>query len=692
MPYQSLYRRYRPQRFEEVRGQDHVVKTLRNAVRTATVAHAYLFSGPRGTGKTSTARILAKALNCAAPEDGEPCGRCQSCVEITEGRSFDVIELDAASNRGIDAMRELVARVALGTPGRWKVYIVDEVHMLTTEAANTLLKTLEEPPSHVVFVLATTEPQKVLLTIRSRTQPFEFRLLPAGLLVEHLRWVASDAGLDVAPEAIDLVARRGNGSARDALSVLDQVAAAGGIDQEPPGTDEVIEALSERDAGQALVFVAERAAAGHDARQLTRDILEHLRQVFLATMSRGLVGLPDDDLARVEAQGRRLGPAATVRAMETLGDTLVDMRDAPDPRVLLEVALVRLCNPDVDVSPAALLERVERLERALAERDGRASPPPPPAPPSVFPPAAQTTATAPGSAGPPAPARASGAADARQALGATRPDRSEAAPSRAAAPSPPAPSSAAPPPTPTPAATTPVSAAAAPPPPGPPGPPPAPSPPPAGARAPSTPPPAAGARAPDAPPPAAGARAPGAPGLPGAPGPPAHSGPPPTVASPTAPHGPPPGPTADPTSAPAAAGGDERPFPGRDDLTLAWGDRILDQLSRRAKVRFQVGRFVSTEGGAAVFALPNAVHRDRCEEARAEVEQALSAHFGRRIPLRLVVDQQPTRRSAADTAPAPEAPEEDVDLGDLRDAPPGALASPLDHVMEAFKGAQVVEE
>ncbi|HEX2273185.1 MAG TPA: DNA polymerase III subunit gamma/tau, partial [Acidimicrobiales bacterium] len=402
MPYQSLYRRYRPQRFDEVRGQDHVVKTLRNAVRTGTVAHAYLFSGPRGTGKTSTARILAKALNCAAPEDGEPCGRCPSCVEIAEGRSLDVIELDAASNRGIDAMRELVARVALGTPGRWKVYIVDEVHMLTTEAANTLLKTLEEPPAHVVFVLATTEPQKVLLTIRSRTQPFEFRLLPPGLLAEHVRWVAADAGLDVPPEAIDLVVRRGNGSARDALSVLDQVAAAGGIDHEPPGTDEVIEALCERDAGQALVFVAERAGAGHDARQLTRDILEHLRQVFLATMSRGLVGLPDDDLARVEAQGRRLGPAATVRAMETLGDALIDMRDAPDPRVLLEVALVRLCNPDVDVSPAALLERIERLERALAERGGRVPP----------------GAAAPSSSAPPSPtaAPASAAAGARQAL------------------------------------------------------------------------------------------------------------------------------------------------------------------------------------------------------------------------------------------------------------------------------------
>ena len=181
MAYQSLYRRYRPQRFADVRGQDHATRALRNSVRDGRVAHAYLFSGPRGTGKTSTARILAKALNCAAPQDGEPCGTCDSCVQIAAGASLDVHELDAASNNGVEAMRELVARTALGTPGRWKVYIVDEVHMLSAAASNALLKTLEEPPGHVVFVLATTDPQKVLSTIRSRTQHFEFRLLPADV-------------------------------------------------------------------------------------------------------------------------------------------------------------------------------------------------------------------------------------------------------------------------------------------------------------------------------------------------------------------------------------------------------------------------------------------------------------------------------------------------------------------------------
>ena len=329
------------------------------------MSHAYLFSGPRGTGKTSSARILAKALNCAAPTDGEPCGVCESCVEVAAGTSLDVHELDAASNNGVEAMRDLVARASLGTPGRWKVYIVDEVHMLSAAASNALLKTLEEPPAHVVFVLATTDPHKVLPTIRSRTQHFEFRLLPPDLLVEHLTWVAADAGLDVPSEAIELVARRGNGSARDALSALDQVAAAGGVEDERVAVEDLVEALAERDAGQALAAVAEASAAGRDPRQLARDLVERLREVFLALFNRDLVGLSDADLIRAEEQARRMGAPAAVRAIEVLGEALVDMRDSADPRITLEVALVRLARPDADASPGALLERLERLERRL---------------------------------------------------------------------------------------------------------------------------------------------------------------------------------------------------------------------------------------------------------------------------------------------------------------------------------------
>ncbi|MGH9149197.1 MAG: DNA polymerase III subunit gamma/tau, partial [Acidimicrobiales bacterium] len=209
LPYQSLYRRYRPQLFAEVRGQDHITRALRNTVRDDRVAHAYLFSGPRGTGKTSSARILAKALNCAHPDDGEPCGNCPSCVSVTEGRSFDVIELDAASNNGVDAMRDLVARASLVTPGRWKVYIIDEVQTLSTPASNTLLKTLEEPPPHVVFVLATTDPQRVLQTIRSRVQHHEFRLLGPDVLADLVEQVNADAGLGLAAGDLDQVVRRG---------------------------------------------------------------------------------------------------------------------------------------------------------------------------------------------------------------------------------------------------------------------------------------------------------------------------------------------------------------------------------------------------------------------------------------------------------------------------------------------------
>ncbi len=259
MAYQSLYRRYRPRRFAEVRGQEHLVRALQNAVREDRVGHAYLFSGPRGTGKTSTARILAKVLNCEAPVDGEPCGECASCLAIDAGTSFDVHELDAASNNGVEAVRDLIAKASLGTPGRTKVYILDEVHMLSTAASNALLKTLEEPPDHVVFVLATTDPQKVLPTIRSRTQHFEVHLLPAADLEGLVDFVVGDAGLEVSAEARDYVLRVGAGSARDTLSALDQVVAAGGVLEDTSVLDELVEALCDRDTGRALLGVQEFA-------------------------------------------------------------------------------------------------------------------------------------------------------------------------------------------------------------------------------------------------------------------------------------------------------------------------------------------------------------------------------------------------------------------------------------------------
>ena len=284
-PFVSLYRRFRPGTFSELRGQPHVVRALQSAVRDGHVAHAYLFSGPRGTGKTSSARILAKALNCQAPQDGEPCGVCTSCIEIARGSSLDVHELDAASNNGVDAMRDLVAHAALGTPGRWKVYIVDEVHMLSTAAANALLKTLEEPPSHVVFVLATTDPQKVPATIRSRTQHFEFRLFSAETLDELLRDVRSEAGLDISDETLASAVRRGRGSARDALSALDQAAATGSADEGRPEVSSVVEALCAGDAAAALVATAALHEAGWGPQQLAGELVAELRQGFLLTVA-----------------------------------------------------------------------------------------------------------------------------------------------------------------------------------------------------------------------------------------------------------------------------------------------------------------------------------------------------------------------------------------------------------------------
>ncbi|HEY5097955.1 MAG TPA: DNA polymerase III subunit gamma/tau, partial [Acidimicrobiales bacterium] len=420
-PYQSLYRRFRPARFDEVRGQDHVVLALRNAVRDQRVAHAYLFSGPRGTGKTSTARILAKALNCTDLRDGEPCGVCPSCVEIAKGTSLDVHELDAASNNGVEAMRDLVSRAALGTPGRQKVYIVDEVHMLSTAASNALLKTLEEPPAHVVFVLATTDPQKVLPTIRSRTQHFEFRLLGPETLGALLDQVRQDAHLDVPDEALALAVRRGRGSARDALSVLDQVAASDSVDDDLPELDEVVEALAERDIGRALVTVAHLTSAGFSPQQLAGDLVDDLRQGFLALVAPELMAVSGGERASMTSRAERVGLAALVRAMEVLGEAQVTMRDAPDPRVNLEVALVRLAHPEADESPQALLVRIERLESA--GRSAASAPPSPgssapPAPPAA-PPAPPLASDPPGPVAPDGPTTPESVVD-RQALGAFR--------------------------------------------------------------------------------------------------------------------------------------------------------------------------------------------------------------------------------------------------------------------------------
>ncbi|MFZ0769594.1 MAG: DNA polymerase III subunit gamma/tau [Acidimicrobiales bacterium] len=373
----SLYRRFRPARFAELRGQDHVVRALQGAVKNDRISHAYLFSGPRGTGKTTTARILAKALNCEQPVDGDACAVCASCLAIAKGTSLDVVELDAASNNGVDDIRDIIAGAWQVTPGRWKAYIFDEVHQLSKAASAALLKTLEEPPPHVVFVLATTDPHKVLPTIRSRTQHLEFRLLGAETLATLLHDVKSAAGLSVDDATIDAAVRLGRGSARDALSALDQLLATGSISETQPEFDALFEALASDDAVGALRSLAVLSREGWDPEQLAENFAGEVRQVFLLQVAPEVADAVDDDRERLLKWGQDLGLAKSVRILETVGRAILEMKSAPEKIVMLEVALVRLTRPDLDHSYEALDERLTRLERGSTRNP---SPGPPPAP------------------------------------------------------------------------------------------------------------------------------------------------------------------------------------------------------------------------------------------------------------------------------------------------------------------------
>ena len=388
MAYQSLYRRYRPQKFSEIKGQDHVVRALQTAVREDKVGHAYLLHGPRGSGKTSTARVLAKALNCTdLGDDGEPCCVCESCLSIQKGRSFDLQELDAASNNKVDDMRSLLERVNLTSPGRSKVYLLDEVHMLTAGAENALLKTLEEPPDHVTWVLATTEPHKVVQTIRSRCQVFELGLIGADIMSDHIRYVVTDAQLDVDDEAIDHAVAAGGGSARDTLTALERIVSGGGTTELDSSTDTILTALADHDRAAALSAVGDAVGRGRDPRTIGEMVLAGLRDAFLTAMGDPPTRMAEHERARAADLADRMAPAAITRALETLGRALIDMRQAPDPRIDIEVALMRLCSPDEDRSLEALAHRVRQLEAriggsAVPSAPGSAPPPPVPTPPA----------------------------------------------------------------------------------------------------------------------------------------------------------------------------------------------------------------------------------------------------------------------------------------------------------------------
>jgi DNA polymerase-3 subunit gamma/tau len=382
--YQALYRKYRPQRFEDVVGQQHVTDTLAREVEEAKVAHAYLFAGPRGTGKTTTARILAKTLNCTSRGvDGEPCDRCDSCVAVRQGSSMDVIEMDAASHNKVEDVRDI--RVSVSTVasvgGAKRVFILDEAHMLTKAAGNALLKTLEEPPEHVHFVLATTEPYKLLDTIRSRSQRFDFHPVGVEVLASYLSKISDHEGYSAADGALMAVARHAGGSVRDSLSLLEQVAALGGGRVDDAGVRRALglagrdayfslaQAISGSDAAAALTMVAELAGDGVDLRMFVADAISFFRGVFLTRYAPNvseIVDEPGDVLEDWRKVADLLQPNEILRSIDVLSEGLIKLREGREERLMFELSLLKLTRPEVSVDdPAALASRMERLEQKL---------------------------------------------------------------------------------------------------------------------------------------------------------------------------------------------------------------------------------------------------------------------------------------------------------------------------------------
>jgi DNA polymerase-3 subunit gamma/tau len=440
--YQSLYRKYRPQGPLEVLGQEHVVRALMGAVKDGRLAHAFLFCGPRGTGKTSTARILAKMVNCENGPTAEPCGTCEQCLRIRDGSHLDVVEIDAASHGGVDDARDLREKAPTApVQGREKVYIIDEAQRLSREAFDALLKVFEEPPQGVRFVLATTEPHKMPGTIIGRCQRFDFRRVPLEAVGEHLQRVAKDEGMKLAPEAAHAIARYSEGSVRDALSLLDQasVLGAGDVDQAAvasligSGRSDVMfalgDAVSVGDAKSVFELVDRLVQEGQDLRHLTSETLTHFRNLLLAKTAPGqhdLLDATEEEGEHLGTQAAKFSPAELARVISLLLEAQADMRWTTSPRLSYELALVRATMPETDANPHALVARLERLERISGIAPG------------VVVPSAETAAPGPapdaGVAAP--PARSAGPADApARSRDAAAPSETPAAAAEAAAPS-----------------------------------------------------------------------------------------------------------------------------------------------------------------------------------------------------------------------------------------------------------------
>jgi DNA polymerase-3 subunit gamma/tau len=439
----ALYRKYRPATFAELRGQDHVTGPLMQALRTGRINHAYLFSGPRGCGKTSSARILARSLNCVNGPTPEPCGVCDSCVALAPSGpgSIDVMEIDAASHGGVDDARDLRER-AFYSPvsGRFKIYIIDEAHMVTTSGFNALLKLVEEPPPHLKFIFATTEPEKVIPTIRSRTHHYPFRLVPPSVLRELMQDILRAEGVAVEEAVLPLVIRAGAGSARDTLSVLDQLLAgsdASGLSYERAVSllgytddsllDQIVEAFAAADGAAVFGVVNRVVEGGHEPRRFAADLLDRFRDLIVLAVvpdaaETGLLDLPSDRAERMAAQAGKFGQAGLTRAAEIVNTGLDQMRGATSPRLLLELTCAQVLLPAAATDETSLLARLERLERTSSERpvvpvSGQpvVSPAqPPPAPQRPQPPSPAAASPAPAAAVPaalaPAPAAAAPAA------------------------------------------------------------------------------------------------------------------------------------------------------------------------------------------------------------------------------------------------------------------------------------------